>query len=397
MAAIVKALSRAPGTEVEVETLKTIAMFCGAGLLVSLLFATYGIDLSTGVFWPPNRPARQLPHGTTKKPPLGWGSDGSCEIFRQPLEEKPKALSNAGCLMSRTTAAFLGIAAIISISIAAICLTSEPLRGWLDFYAWRFFAGKAHGGHFADLNKVSIYYETYGAGPPVLVLHGGLGSHEGMRNQIRALANSHLVIAPDSRGQGRSTDSDLPLTYSVMADDMAQLLDHLQTVRVDVVGWSDGGIVGLDLAMRYPERVRRLVAISANYDVTGIPQSSTAEVNVPRTPIRYRLLAKEPAHWPIIYRKVAMMWQTQPKYSLDDLGRIKAPTLILAGEFDFIIAEHTAKLAKAIPGSQEIIVEGATHTVPTDKPDVVNKIILNFLGRRGWVAQGNASSDALWG
>jgi pimeloyl-ACP methyl ester carboxylesterase len=285
--------------------------------------------------------------------------------------------------MSRTTNAFLCIAAIISISIVAICLTSEPLRGWLDFYAWRFFAGKAHGGHFADLDKVSIYYETYGAGSPVLVLHGGLGSHEGMRNQIRALANSHMVIAPDSRGQGRSPDSDSPLTYSVMADDMAQLLDHLQTVRVDVVGWSDGGIVGLDLALRYPERVRRLVAISANYDATGIPQSSASEVIVPRTPIRYRLLAKEPAHWPIIYRKVAMMWQTQPKYSLDDLGRIKAPTLILAGEFDIIKAEHTAKLAKAIPGSQEIIVEGATHTVPTDKPDVVNKIILNFLGRGG--------------
>jgi pimeloyl-ACP methyl ester carboxylesterase len=287
---------------------------------------------------------------------------------------------NDRVLMHRTATAFLGIAGFISISVAAFFLTSESRRGWLDFYAWRFFAGKARGGHFAKFDEVSIYYETYGAGPPVLLLHGGLGSHEDMRNQIRTLANSHLVIAPDSRGQGRSTDSDIPLTYSVMADDMAQLLDRLHTARVDVVGWSDGGIIGLDLAMRYPERVRRLVAISANYDPKGVPQSPITEVDVPRTPIRYRVLAKTPAYWPVIYQKVTMMWQTQPNYSLDNLGHIKAPTLIMAGEFDIIKAEHTAKLAKAIPGSQEIIVEGATHSVPTDKPDEVNKIILNFLG-----------------
>ena len=281
-------------------------------------------------------------------------------------------------MLHRTTATFVGFAGLFSIAVLAFCLTSER-RGLLNFYVWRVFAGKAHGGHFAKINEVSIYYETYGAGRPVLVLHGGLGSHEDMRNQIRALAKSHLVIAPDSRGQGRSTDSDTPLTYSAMADDMAQLLDCLHIDRADVVGWSDGGIIGLDLAMRYPEHVRRLVAISANYDPTGIPQSPTTNGDVPRSPIRYRLFAKTPSYWPVIYRKVTVMWQTQPNYSLDDLGHINAPTLIMAGESDIIKPEHTAKLAKAIPGSQETIVKGATHSVPTDKADVVNKIILNFL------------------
>jgi pimeloyl-ACP methyl ester carboxylesterase len=281
-------------------------------------------------------------------------------------------------LHRRTTAAFLGFVGLISVAVSAFCLTSERF-GWLNFYAWRVFAGKAHGGHFAKINGVSIYYEAYGAGRPVLVLHGGLGSHEDMRNQIRALAESHLVIAPDSRGQGRSTDSDAPLTYSAMADDMAQLLDCLQIDRADVVGWSDGGIIGLDLAMRYPERVRRLVAISANYDPTGIPQSPTTDGDVPRPPIRYSVFAETPSYWPVIYRKVTTMWQTQPNYSLDDLGQIKAPTLVMAGEFDIIKPEHTAKLAKAIPGSQETIVKGATHSVPTDRADVVNEIIVNFL------------------
>lgn len=286
---------------------------------------------------------------------------------------------SSAILSRRTVIAFLCVAGVISASVTATCLTVEPMRGWLDFYAWRALGGKAHGGHFAKVDSVSIYYETFGAGLPVLVLHGGLGSLEGMRNQIKALANSQLVIAPDSRGQGRSTDSSGPLTYSIMADDMVQLLDHLQAVRVDVVGWSDGGIIGLDLAMRYPERVRRLIAISANYDPTGIPQSATTEMDVPRTPMRYWLLAKNPAYWPVIYRKVNGMWRTEPNYSLDDLGHIKAPTLIMAGEFDFIKREHTAQLAKAIPRSREIIVKGATHAVPTDKPDVVNQIILDFL------------------
>jgi pimeloyl-ACP methyl ester carboxylesterase len=280
----------------------------------------------------------------------------------------------------RRTTTFLSIAGFLGVLVATIHLTVEPLRGWVDFYAWKFCAGEAHGGHYANVDDVSIYYETYGAGPPVLVLHGGLGSLEGMRNQIRALAKSHLVIAPDSRGQGRSTDSDMPLTYAVMADDMARLLDHLQTAWVDVVGWSDGGIIGLDLAMRYPERVRSLVAISANFDVTGIiPQGRAPEVDVPRPPLRYLLLAKSAAYWPVIYRKVATMWRTQPNYSLDELSHIKARTLIMAGEFDIIKREHTAQLAKAIPGSQEVIVGGATHSVPTDKPDVVNDLVLRFL------------------
>ena len=285
---------------------------------------------------------------------------------------------SATTLLWRAGPAFLGIAVFISVSVAALYLSVGQMGGSLEFYAWRFFAGKAHGGHLAKVDNVSIYYETYGAGPPVLVLHGGLGSHEDMRNQIRALANSHLVIAPDSRGQGRSTDSSMPLTYSAMADDIVQLLDHLQIDRVDVVGWSDGGIIGLDLAMRYSDRVRRLIAISANYDPTGIPQSPTVQLSVPRTPIRYRLLAKDPAYWPVIYRKVTEMWRTQPNYSLDDLGQIKAPTIIMAGEFDLIKREHTAQLAKAISRSQEIIVRGATHAVPTDKPNVVDEIIVSF-------------------
>jgi pimeloyl-ACP methyl ester carboxylesterase len=236
-----------------------------------------------------------------------------------------------------------------------------------------------HGGKYLNINDVRIYYETYGAGTPVLVLHGGLGSIEGMSHQIRALANYHFVVAADSRGHGRSTDSNAPLSYSLMSYDMLKLLDHLRIDRVDVVGWSDGGIIGLDLAIHHPKRIRRLVAISANYDANGLLESPTSETEIPRAPLRYKLLARDPAHWPALYREVVTMWQTQPHYTLNDLKNIKAPTLIMAGEFDIIKPEHINQLAKAISGSQEIIIESATHRLLIEKPDKVNSYILRFL------------------
>jgi pimeloyl-ACP methyl ester carboxylesterase len=253
---------------------------------------------------------------------------------------------------------------------------------WLGFYVWKFIAGKAHGGQYVNANDASIYYETYGAGPPVLVLHGGLGSIEGMSYQIRALAKSHFVVAADSRGHGRSTDSNAPLSYSLMSDDMSKLLDHLRIGRVDVVGWSDGGIIGLDLSMRYPNRIRKLVAISANYDVDGLRESPTLGSEVPRAPLRYRLLARDPAYWSTLYRKVTTMWRTQPHYTLNDLGEITSPTLIMAGQFDIIKPEDSAQLANAISGSQEVIIQGATHAVPIEKPEIVNRHILEFLDKQ---------------
>jgi pimeloyl-ACP methyl ester carboxylesterase len=253
------------------------------------------------------------------------------------------------------------------------------MHRWGQFYIWKFLCGKAHGDQRIRVDGVLIYCETFGAGPPVLVLHGGLGSIEGMSNQIRALAASHFVIAVDSRGHGRSTDGSAPLSYSRMSDDMVQVLDSLRIDRVDVVGWSDGGIIGLDLAMRHPERIRRLVAISANYDVNGLVGGIPSLGKVPRAPLRYWVLATDRGRWPALYRKVVTMWQTQPNYTLSDLGHIKAPTLVMAGEYDLIEREQTDQLAQAIPGSRESIIAGASHSVPVEKPRIVNAEILSFL------------------
>jgi pimeloyl-ACP methyl ester carboxylesterase len=270
------------------------------------------------------------------------------------------------------------LAGLVAIVCATFYAVDEPMRRWGQFYLWKAFSGKAHGGQHIRVDDVSIFCETFGAGPPVLVLHGGLGYIEDMSFQIMALAKSHFVIAVDSRGHGRSTGANGPLSYSLMSDDMVKVLDSLKIDRADAVGWSDGGIIGLDLAIRHPERIRRLVAISANYNPDGLGYTPSVG-EVPRIALRYWLLAPNPAQWPDLYRNVIAMWRTQPQYTLNDLGHIKAPTLIMAGEYDLIKREHTNQLTKAIPGSHESIIAHATHLVPIEKPDIVNSEILNFL------------------
>ena len=271
----------------------------------------------------------------------------------------------------------LGITAVLGVAFYAI---NRIAAGKPGFYVWEAISGKAHAGRYADINGVRIYCKTYGSGRPVLVLHGGLGFIEMMHYQIRALAANRFVIAPDSRAHGRSTDSDAPLSYALMADDMMKLLDSLHVDRADVVGWSDGGIIGLDLAMRHPERVRRLVAIGANFDVDGLLHKPVFDGKIPRTPGFYRRNAPDPAHWPVLYKKVITMQQTQPHYSMDDLGKIKSSTLIMAGEFDVASREHTDQLARGISDGREDIIKGATHSMPLEEPEVVNSLIMRFLG-----------------
>jgi pimeloyl-ACP methyl ester carboxylesterase len=281
------------------------------------------------------------------------------------LAKRPRALTCVGSLAAIFLALFLFI--------------DKSVERDVSFYIWKFASGQAHGGQCAEINGVCIYYETFGAGPPVLVLHSGLGSLNTMKFQIRALAASHFVIAADSRGHGRSTDSDAPFSYSLMADDMRALLDRLNIKRADIVGLSDGANIGLELAMHHPERVNRLVAISGNYDPEGVIGLPAADAAPPSPPRFYRIFATDPAGWTRMFRKDSAMWRTQPQYSLSDLARIKAPTLVIAGQRDAIKRKHTDQLAKAIPNSREVIIEGATHMAAHDNPEIVNPLILQFL------------------
>jgi pimeloyl-ACP methyl ester carboxylesterase len=279
------------------------------------------------------------------------------------------------------------IATVVVVILAGVVFgfvqIDRSTFGIPSFFVWRMVTGQFHGGHRANVNGISLYYETYGEGPPVMVLHGATGFLETMHYFITALAPGHLVIAVDSRAQGRSTDSQAPISYVLMGDDMIKLLDSLHIRQTDVVGWSDGGIIGLDMAMKHPDRVRRLVAIGANYDVNGLDpkgmDSHMADEIAAQVKPFYDAVAPDPSHFRIMLKKVLTMVQTQPHYSLTDLGHVRARTLIVAGEHDLILRRHTDSLAAAIPGAREVIVPGATHVGPLEQPDAYNKLAIEFL------------------
>lgn len=282
----------------------------------------------------------------------------------------------------RALAAVLGLAAALLAGAAA----AEPSQdfGISDFGAWKASSPLAHGGQRAEVNGISLYYETYGAGPPVIVLHGGTAFIETMHYPITALAANHLVVAVDSRGHGRSTDGPGPLHYRDMAQDVLALMDRLHIARADLVGWSDGGIIGLDLAIHHPERLGRMVVMGTNYDLTGI------DISTPPTPADSPTLAPQrafyerasptPAGWATFYAKVVAMWRSEPNYTPAELATIKSPVLVMAGENDSIRRAHTDALAKAIPGAQEAIIPGATHFAPLTHPEAVTERIVAFLG-----------------
>lgn len=277
-------------------------------------------------------------------------------------------------------------AVVLAVAVIGFVALDRALYGIPSFHLARSFSSEFRGAHRAKVNGVSLYYEIYGQGPPVLVLHGAGAFLESMHYFITALAPGHTIIAVDSRGQGRSTDSSAPLTYAAMGGDMIALMDTLRLKQADVVGWSDGGIVGLDMAMKHPGRVRRLVAIGANYDTAGIDakQMTPAMLDAQTRQIEplYDLIAPDPSHFPAMVKKIETMIATEPHYALADLGRIRAQVLVVAGEHDLILRRHTDAMAKAIPGAKEIIVPGASHIGPLEQPDAYNRLVLEFLDRK---------------
>jgi pimeloyl-ACP methyl ester carboxylesterase len=251
------------------------------------------------------------------------------------------------------------------------------------FYAWRTLSGRFHGAQRARIDGVSIYYETYGEGPPVLVLHGAGAFLETMHPFIHALAPTHTVIAVDSRGQGRSTDAAGPIHYDLMADDMLALMDHLHIKRADVVGWSDGGIVGLAMAMKRPDRVGRLMAIGANYDVKGIDPKAFDPTQFKQEAAQvepfYDAIAPDPRHFQTMLSKITTLVTTEPHYTPAQLSRIRARVLVVAGAHDMILRAHTDALTKAIPGAREAIVPGASHFGPLEQPHAYGAMAVQFL------------------
>lgn len=247
-------------------------------------------------------------------------------------------------------------------------------------------------GKYVDIDDVRLYFEVYGEGEPLLLVHGNGGSIRSFRFQIPELSKHFRVIVVDSRAQGRSTDSDKEITYALIASDIANLLDTLDIESAHVVGWSDGGIVGLEMAYAYPDRVKKLVAINANFTPLGKsvhPFPATAEMPDPESltdgqrqvldaldPARRPVLTPQPERTKLVRQKLDRLMAENPNFSLEQL---ETPTLVLTGDHDLIYDEHTLKLFQSLPHAQLCIVPGATHFVPMEKPALVNAHIVEFL------------------
>jgi pimeloyl-ACP methyl ester carboxylesterase len=236
----------------------------------------------------------------------------------------------------------------------------------------------------APVNDIEMYYAVFGEGEPVLLIHGGLGNADVWGYQVPELAKTHKVIVADSRGHGRSTRSDQPFGYALMADDYLALLDHLEVNQAALVGWSDGGIIGLDIAIRHPERLSRLFAFAANYTPDGVKPSvaddPTFNAYVARAAEDYARLSPTPDQFDAFVEQISEMWATEPNYSQDQLRAITVPTVIFDGDRDEAIEPaHTAEMAELIPGAELVIMKDASHFAMWQHPDEFNATVLEFL------------------
>jgi pimeloyl-ACP methyl ester carboxylesterase len=243
-------------------------------------------------------------------------------------------------------------------------------------------------GQYVDVADVSIWYTEVGTGEPLVLLHGGLCTNEVWAAQTQPFAQHFRVIAPERRGHGHTADVAGPLTYTAMAADMIGLLDQVVDMPAHLVGHSDGGIVALMIAIARPDLVAKLVAISANYDPSGIaPEiqdmfARTAPDSTEMATLRepYEKHSPDgPEHWPIVYEKFVELIRREPNISLEELARISAPTLVLVGDDDIVLLEHTVAMFRAIPKSELAVIPGTSHAVLTEKPELLNPIVLDFL------------------
>jgi pimeloyl-ACP methyl ester carboxylesterase len=237
----------------------------------------------------------------------------------------------------------------------------------------------------ADLTvgDVKVHYAIYGKGTPVILLHGGAGNGEQFANQLPALIDHYQVIVVDSRGHGRSTRSRHGLGYHQMADDVLALMDHLTLPRAAFVGWSDGGVIALDLAITHPDRVARIFTFGANYESSGMKpagKSATFDGYFKKCRDDYARLSPTPREYGAFLKDLRKMWSTQPAYTKAQLRAIKVPATIADGEYDEIIRRaHTEELARLIPGAHLVILPGVSHFAMWQDAKAFNAAMLDFL------------------
>jgi pimeloyl-ACP methyl ester carboxylesterase len=252
---------------------------------------------------------------------------------------------------------------------------------------------------YAPVNGLEMYYEIHGSGEPLMLLHGAYGSIDLWGPILAPLAERRQVIAVEQQAHGHTADMDRPLSYEQMTEDTAALMRHLRIAHADVFGYSMGGNIGLQLAMRHPELVRKLVAISANYRSDGyypelleLIQTISPEVFA-GSPLEdsYLRNAPDPDNWPVLIDKLKQLDAQEFAWPDEEIRSIAAPTLLVMGDSDAMRPEHMVELFRllgggvpgdltGLPKSQLAVLPGATHvSLVTDQADLLLAVTTAFL------------------
>jgi pimeloyl-ACP methyl ester carboxylesterase len=253
-------------------------------------------------------------------------------------------------------------------------------------------------GNRVKVNGMQMYYEVSGAGDPIVVLHGAYMNIPSMGAIIPMLAKTHKVYAVELQGHGRTTDIDRPITYQNLADDVAAFMDAVGLPKADVFGYSMGSAAALQLAIRHPEKVNKLIAASVGYDVKGFQPAFTAMIptmtpemfaNTPM-PAEYKKLAANPNGFPELARKLIQL-EKEPMAWEADVRKLKTPVLIISGDADVATLEHTVSLfrilgggemggmGKPLPASRLAVLPATSHTAVITQADLLIAFIEPFL------------------
>lgn len=230
-----------------------------------------------------------------------------------------------------------------------------------------------------------------GGGEPLVLLHGGFDSSDTLLGALGpGLAERFRVVAFDRRGHGRTADTDAPFSYADMAAEAAGVLEAVVGGRpAHLVGYSSGGIVALLVALRRPDLVRTLVLVGTNYHHDGLVAGALGSFGPGSRLVALvaRAYAERspdgPGHFPTVAEKTLRLFATEPALTTDDVARVVHPALVVAGDDDAVSLAHTCSLYEALPAGQLAIVPGASHLVVLEKPDVVGRLLLDFLAADG--------------
>lgn len=264
---------------------------------------------------------------------------------------------------------FLLLLVLFSFSLSGFAQTTIP------------YGSNKETGKFIKINGVHLYYEVYGTGEPILFIHGNSTGIKGWAPQIAHFSKKYQVIAVDCRGRGNSELGKDSLTYLQQANDLSVLIKELKLKNVTVIGKSDGGIVGLLMAIYYPEGLKQLVSHAANAEPDGLYPQSAKEIHDKRVEAELMLAKGDTTkNWKLEQQKNRMM-EFQPHIKAEDLQKISIPVLITSGDRDLIREEHTFWIYRNIRFANLNISPGELHRMPTVNAELFNSIVENWISQ----------------